>query len=248
MIRIERDGPALVVTLARLDKKNALSLELLSALRTAIDQASADVDVRAVVLANEGPIFAAGGDLGEIARAMEDADGASRVLEMTDHVDALAACDVPVIAAVAGDIYGGGCELLVACDLSVMERGRTLSFKHARMGLTPAWGGTARLFERAGPLGAARALFTSETIDADRAVALGLVNEVVEHGDAKSRALALASEVALAGRAVISTQKRLLAEVRRDWAKAAKARENAAFTSLFGGPDHRRAMERFRKP
>ena len=247
MIHEERDGPALVITLARSEKKNALSKVLLEALATAMARASDDQTVRAVVLSHEGPVFAAGGDLDEIAGALQRERGAAEVLALAEHIDSIGRCDVPVIAAIGGDVYGGGCELVLACDLAAMERGKTLSFKHARMGLSPAWGGTARLLERAGPPRAARALFTAETVDATAALEMGIVSEVVSPGSARARALEIANAIAISGRAVIRAQKRLLRELREPAWRAAKEREDAAFESLWGGPDHRHAMARFEK-
>ena len=104
---------------------------------------------------------------------------------VVDLGEELAACeraDVPVIAAVQGDVYGGGCEFLLLCDLVIVESHAEIAFRHAKMGLSPAWGGLTRLVERVGPIEAARLLFTAEKIDAAEARRIGMVNEVVPEG------------------------------------------------------------------
>jgi hypothetical protein len=140
-VRVDQRGHARLVTVSRPEKKNALDLRTADALREAIDDAAGDDEVRGIVLMGEGNVFLSGGDLGEIARALEEADGAERVLEMGRLLGAIERAPVPVVAAVTGDVYGGGCELVLLCDFVIVEASAGFSFRHARMGLSPAWGG-----------------------------------------------------------------------------------------------------------
>src|ERR1700751_3756561 len=121
---------------------------------------------------------------------------------------------VPGIPAVQGDAYGGGCELLLLCDLAIVESHAQLAFRHAKMGLSPAWGGLTRLVERVGPVEAARLLYTAEKIDAAEALRIGLCNEVVPRGSARARAIARVSRVAENPRGSVAALKRALREVR----------------------------------
>lgn len=249
MIEETTSGGARVVTLARPEKRNALSSELARALADAVRRAGHDPSVRAVVLASRGPVFAAGGDLDELAAIATHKSGAEQVLAIGDELEAILACPVPVVAAVTGDVYGGGCELLLQCDLSVMERGTKLSFRHARMGLSPAWGGTARLVERVGPTLAARLLFTAEVVSADAAREAGLVTEVVDEGCALARALAIATEIEKADRDVIAAHKALLRGALGAARASAKELEAETFRRLWGERAHQRAMSgRAKKP
>ena len=245
MIREETIAAARIVTLARPEKRNALSSEVARALGRAIERAGADESVRAVVLAAEGNVFAAGGDLDELAMVVGAAEGALHVLAIGQEIESILACPVPVIAAVSGDVYGGGCELLLLCDLAVMEDHARVSFRHARMGLSPAWGGTARLLERVGPTLAARLLFTSELVGAEGAVRLGLVCENVPSGGSMARALAIAEEIAKADREVIAAHKKLLRDALHGSRRAVKECEDETFRTLWGSAAHRRAMESF---
>lgn len=238
------DGPtAAVLTLARPEKKNALSTEMVTALVDAVRRANEDPSVRAIVLGADGDVFAAGGDLDEIAAALASPDGAGEIIAMGTRIRVLEEVDLPVLMAVSGDVYGGGCELTLLGDVVVLEEHARLSFRHARMGLAPAWGGTTRLVERVGPTVASRMLFTAERIDAATAARTGLVTEVVEKGASTERCVAIAREIAKAARSTIAGQKRGLHRARASMRGAAAADAEAeTFTSLFGGAAHVAAM------
>jgi enoyl-CoA hydratase/carnithine racemase len=236
---------AAMLTLARPEKKNALSAAMISALVDAVTRANADDRVRAIVLAADGDVFAAGGDLDEIAAALASPDGASEIVAVGARLGVFEEVDVPVLLAMSGDVYGGGCELTLLADIVVVEEHARLSFRHARMGLAPAWGGTARLVERVGPTVAARMLFTAERIDAGTAERTGLVTEAVASGKSAERCVGIAREIAKAARSTIAAQKRGLLRARAAIRSAAEASaaEADVFRSLFGGPAHIAAMK-----
>lgn len=236
------ENAATILTLARPEKKNALSREMVGALTDALARANEDVDVRAVILAADGDVFAAGGDLDEIAAALALPDGAGEVIALGEQLRVIEELEVPVLMAVGGDVYGGGCELTLMADVVVLERHARLSFRHARMGLAPAWGGAPRLVERVGPTVAARMIFTAEMVDAATADRTGLVTEVVERGAAVARCVAIARDIAKAARSAIAGDKRSLRGVREAMRGASAAAEAAAFRSLFGGEAHLAAM------
>jgi enoyl-CoA hydratase len=121
--------------------------------------AAVDPSVRGVVVTGEGSeSFVSGGDLRELSELAKADGGLDEVLAMAEQMSIIEACDVPVIAAVQGDTHGGGCELLLLCDMVIIEEHASLAFRHAKMGLSPAWGGMTRLIERVGPLEASRLL------------------------------------------------------------------------------------------
>jgi len=238
-------GPASlarVLTLARPEKKNAISTELAETLADAIDRASDDETVRAVILSAEGDVFAAGGDLDEIAQSMSG-EGAARRLEIGMRLQRMEACTVPVLAAVNGDVYGGGCELVLLTDIVLAEAHVRFSFRHARMGLAPAWGGTGRLIERTSLAFATRALLTAESINANNARVSGLVSDVVPTGAALAKCITIANEIARSSRAGVTGVKASIQASRRAARKASSSAEAEIFQKLFGGPAHREAME-----
>src|SRR5262249_52128527 len=146
--------------------------------------------------------------------------------------------DIPVIAAVQGDVFGGGCELLLLCDFVIVEEHASLEFRHAKMGLSPAWGGLTRLVERAGPLEAAHLLLTAEKVGAEAALRMGIVNEIVATGSSRTRAVALVNRIADNPRSAVAAIKRALREVREARRGDALARERRVFEEMWGAPDH----------
>lgn len=245
-LRVESIGDAVVLTLDRPERRNAIDRALARRLGEAIRLASADPRVRGIVITGGGSeVFVAGGDLREIDQLARDGVPSGEVLGMSSDLAICEESDVPVIAAVQGGVFGGGCELLLLCDFVFMEDHAELAFRHAKMGLTPAWGGMTRLVERVGPLEATRLLLTAEKISAAEALRIGLVNEVVPRGGAKHRAVAQVNRIADNPRTTVTALKRAMVRVREARRGASLEHERDAFSERWGGPDHRRAMDEF---
>lgn len=197
--RSDRDGVA-TLTLNRPSARNALSLAMLSALRDAFANLSAEESVRAVVLAAQGPAFCAGHDLKEMTAFRADPDrGAARFSELFDLCSAvmmaIPALPQPVVAAVEGIATAAGCQLVASCDLAVAGQEARFATPGVQIGLfcsTPMVALSRNLSRKA----AMHMLLTAELADADEAKALGLVNTVVPAGTASEEAQRLASAIA----------------------------------------------------
>ena len=195
-------------TLVRPHAANAIDLATTDALEAAIASIEASTPPyrpRAIVLtaasrsgAEPGArdIFCAGADLGELVATVDPEPFSRRMTALLARLEALPSV---VVAAIEGDVYGGGCELLTACDLRVAEAHVTFAFRHARMGLTTGWGGTTRLSRMVGIGAAKRLLLTGLPCDAAEALRIGFVERVVERGAAVSEALRIAAAVAQGG-------------------------------------------------
>lgn len=245
-LQVEAAGDAVVLTIDRPDRRNAVDRALARRLGEAIRIAAADPRVRGVVLTGTGEdVFVAGGDVNELSALTNQGANGVEVIAMFEDLSIIEACDVPVIAAVQGSVFGGGCEMLLLCDFVFIEEHAAVSFRHAKMGLSPAWGGMTRLVERIGPLEATRLLLTAEKIGADEALRMGLVNEVVPRGAARDRAVAQVNRIADNPRTTVAAMKRALRGVREARRGAAIELERAAFSERWGGPDHREAMDAF---
>lgn len=244
-LQIEIVGAALVITVDRPATRNAIDGATAQGIAAAITAASENEAIRGVILAAKGSTYLSGGDLNLLTALAFDARGADAVLALGADLTAIEASPLPVVAAVSGDVFGGGCEIVLLCDLVVVEEHAAFAFRHARMGLSPAWGGLTRLVERVGPLEAARLLFTAEKVDATEALRLGLVNEVVARGAARTRALARIATIAENPRGSVAALKRTLGAVREARRGAAIEREREGFTSRWGNPDHRAAIQAF---
>jgi methylglutaconyl-CoA hydratase len=181
-LRTEQDGGVLRITLARPERRNAFDAELIRELREAFS--AVGDEVRAVILAGEGPSFCAGADV-EWQRASIDltfeqnVEDALRLHEMLAAVDA---CPAPVVARVQGYALGGGSGLVACADVVVVAPDATFGFTEVRLGIIPAVI-SPFVFAKIGP-GAARHLFLSgERFDAATALRIGLVHEVTDELD-----------------------------------------------------------------
>ncbi len=212
-------GPIAVLTLNRPERRNALSRGLIAALSDAFDAIEAHPGVRAVVLAAHGPSFCAGMDLKEASARDPDTPEASRAavadtMAIADLIDRVHRFPRPVVAAVAGDALAGGAGLALACDLVVLADGARIGFPEVRRGLVAAIV-LQDLVRQAGDRPARELLLTGLPIDADRALAWGLVNRVVPAARCLDAALALAAGVVEGGPVALATTKQLLDESSR---------------------------------
>jgi enoyl-CoA hydratase/carnithine racemase len=245
-VRVDRAGDAAVLTIDRPATKNAIDRATAKLIGDTVRIAAADPSVRGVVITGEGAdSFVSGGDLKDLQAIAAGGEGGKPVLEMFEHLSACETCEVPVIAAVQGDVFGGGCELLLLCDLVIMEEHASLAFRHAKMGLSPAWGGMTRLLERVGPIEAARLLFTAEKISAEEARRIGFINQVAPTGAARTQAIARINRIADNPRTTVASLKRTLHAVREASRTEAMKRERQGFTDAWGGEDHLQAMSAF---
>ncbi|NUP13854.1 MAG: enoyl-CoA hydratase/isomerase family protein [Polyangiaceae bacterium] len=246
-VRVETRGSARIITLAREAKRNALARQTVEEIAAALNDAASDETIRGIVVAAEGDVFMAGGDLSEFAAFLEAPDAAERVIEMGQKLAVIETLPVPVICAVAGDVYGGGCEFLLLADAVLAEPHATFSFRHVQMGLSPAWGGASRLLERVGPLAATRLLLTADPVIAKEARRVGLITDVVDHGTALDAACAMVERIARHDWAVVAENKRALMAARSIQRASLAQIEGDSFKSLWAGPAHRAAMSRGRK-
>ena len=187
-----RDG-LMVWTLARPDRSNALSRDLLRRLGELARATHGRRDVRAVIITGEGDkAFCAGADLKE--RKTMSLDEVRELLPLYELAfGAIDRLDKPVIAAINGVAFGGGLELALACDLRVMAEGALVGLTETALGIIPGAGGTQRLTRLLGEARAKQLILLAERIHAQEALRLGLVQRVTAPGQS---ALACALELA----------------------------------------------------
>src|SRR5262245_53365306 len=185
-------GNVRLLTLNRPQARNALSRDLIRAAYAALTQADADDSVRAVVLTGADPAFCAGVDLKEAQR-----DGLKYFEEFRSQscIAAVAKMRTPIVGAINGATFTGGLEMALGCDFLVASERAVFADTHARVGILPAGGMTARLPQLVGHAMARRLSMTGEVVDAARAEGIGLVTEVVPHQRVVDRALELATQI-----------------------------------------------------
>ncbi len=210
-VLVERRERVVVLQLNRPDQLNALSTRLMDELLEALRAADADASVGAVVIAGHDRAFVAGADIkGMRDRPLHDVltAPASRFWMR------LAEIEVPLVAAVSGPAFGGGCELALACDLVVASETAVFSQAEIKVGILPGGGGTQRLARAIGKHRAMEIVLTGCPVSAQEAKGLGFVNHVVAPDRWRDAALELAAEVAagpplavrLAKRAVLAAE------------------------------------------
>lgn len=189
-----------LLTLNRPEKLNALSNELLAAINAALDGIELDPAVRVVVITGAGRAFSAGADIAAFQQHMEagPAQAVARIMrpghQMTRRVESF---PKPVITAVNGLAFGGGCELVEASHMALAAEGAIFSKAEINIGIIPTFGGTQRLPRNVGRKAAIELILTGRTFDAQEAAGLGLVNRVVPAADLLEAALSLAADLAM---------------------------------------------------
>lgn len=206
IVRTADRGPVRVITLNRPAARNALSRDLNRALYAALTAADADAAVSAVVLTGSDPAFCAGVDLKEAAR-----DGLRYFEDFRSHscIAAVAAMHTPVVGAINGATFTGGLEIALGCDFLLASEHAVFADTHARVGILPGGGMTARLPQLVGAAMARRLSMTGEVVDAVRAERIGLVTEVVPHERLLTRAVELAVQIADVPRATMRSLKQI---------------------------------------
>lgn len=190
----EADG-IVTITLNRPDRLNAFVGHMRRDLAEALEEAGSDPHVRVVVINGEGRAFCSGGDVQFLAELLErnDAEEFARILGAARRVIlAIRHMTKPVIASIEGPAAGAGFNLALACDLRIASRTATFSQSFAKIGFHPDWGGTYFLPRMVTSNIACELFFLGDTIDANEAFRLGLINRVVapEELEAETQKLA----------------------------------------------------------
>ena len=182
-VRVERLDGVLAVTLARPERRNALTVAMYSALAEAIEGAASEPSLRAITIRGEGPDFTAGNDLNDFLAALPRDSGDIPVWPL---LRALARNQVPLIAAVHGNAVGIGTTILLHCDLVIAEESARFSLPFVDLGLVPEAASSLLLPRLAGRRRAARYLLLGEPFGAEEALEAGLVSHVVANGELES--------------------------------------------------------------
>jgi enoyl-CoA hydratase/carnithine racemase len=188
------DGGVATVTLNRPDKRNAMNMALLAALRARFDELDQNPEVRVVIVRGGGPAFCSGMDLKEMEeRRGIPGDPESGVIEVLQRVER---SRHPTIAMVHGDAIAGGCELALHCDLRVAADVARFGMPLARIGLVVPFPLGQKLVEVIGPAHTRHLLFTGQPIDAKRALEIGMVHQVVGAAEVEVATYQLAQGIA----------------------------------------------------
>ncbi|WP_321475506.1 enoyl-CoA hydratase [uncultured Paludibaculum sp.] len=204
-IYTQQDGPVQTVTLARPERRNALSLQLMRELTGCLEEIAANTSVQAVIVAAEGKVFSSGHDLSEMT-ARTEADYREIFEVCTTMMETLQRLPQPVIAQVQGLATAAGCQLVAACDLAVAGEQAAFATPGVKIGLfctTPM----VPLSRAIGRKRALEMLLTGRVVSAEEAAQWGLVNRVVGSAELAEATRALADQVASASSFTVSLGK-----------------------------------------
>jgi len=243
LVLAERHDGVAQLTLHR-PPMNALSAALLGELAAAAGRLADDPTVKAVVVTGGEKAFAAGADIEEFG----DQSSARRIgAAFRAAFDAVAAIPRPVVAAIRGYALGGGLELALACDLRVAGTGARLGQPEILLGIIPGAGGTQRLPRLVGPARAKDLVWSGRQVRADEALAIGLVDRVVDDDEVVDAASRWAGQLAKGAVAAMGLAKTAIDRGLDGSLAAGLDLEADAFVEAFGTDDAATGIESFRR-
>jgi enoyl-CoA hydratase len=246
---IERPSNGVVVfRLNRPQVRNALNLAIRMELAEAVTRFAADPAIRCLVITGSDKAFASGADLSEMAEATPDEVKEHNVQQ---YWRAISDCPKPLIAAVEGYALGGGLELALCADIIVAGEGARLGLPEIKVGILPGGGGTQRLARLVGLKRAMLLLMTGRMFGAAEALAMGVISEMTPAGQALSRALEIAAEIAAMPPIAVAEIKRVTNEGVNQPLDTALLLEQRTYEALYATADQKEGMRAFlekRKP
>ena len=229
------------LTLNRRDKRNALNGELFDALDDALETIEADASIACVVLRGAGKAFCAGADLGGVGTGTSGGNPHAN----QKVIERLSTLPVPTVAAIHGVCFTGGLELALGCDVLIADCSARFADTHGKWGFVGTWGISQRLPRRVGTMTAKTMMFTSRVVEADEALAMGLVWQVVDEGALDQAVAAFASQVLTNSAHTNRSVKRLLLDTEEMALGDALAHEADNYPGM--APDCREPLAAFAK-
>lgn len=242
---IETNDGVATLTVNRAQSLNALNSEVLGELECALYELNMDDGVKVVVLTGAGEkAFVAGADIKEMAE-MSSFEGHAFALKGQRVMLLMEKMKKPVIAAVNGYALGGGLELALACDFVYASRKARVGFPEVTLGIMPGFGGTQNLARLIGPNKANEMIFTGRMLDADKACAWGIVNEVFAPEELLTKTLETAKAIAQVGTLGVGYAKDAIANGLNMGKEDGFRYEASLFGVLFATEDQREGMGAF---
>lgn len=242
LVLSEFHGSVAILRLNRPKALNALSPEMLEALCEALEAADQEDTIRAIVITGNERAFAAGADI----QAMADSSPMDIIrVDTLGYWQRMRRIQKPLIAAVSGYVYGGGCELAMQCDLIVASETARFAQPEIKLGIMPGAGGTQRLTKAVGPYRAMEMILTGEPIGAEEAYRHGLVNRVVPVERYQEEAVQLAHSIAERPPIAVRLAREAVRQGLENTLREGLEIERRNFTTLFDTQDQAEGMHAF---
>jgi len=250
ILKIEINDRIAVVTISRPAALNALNSSFFREFNHLLDDLEPRDDIRVMVITGEGKAFVAGADIAEMS-GMDSTTGTTFSTTGQRTFDRMEQMPFPVIAAVNGFALGGGCELAMACDFRIASKLAKFGQPEMNLGLIPGYAGTQRLSRLTGLGNALWLILTAETISADDALRIGLVQKLTEPEALLEETMKIATRIAGNGSQAGPVSKRVIRKGMEMDFRAASDMESEEFGRLFDHPATHEGMKAFlekRKP
>jgi enoyl-CoA hydratase len=249
-IKIEKKEGIATIKINRPQVLNALNKETISELTSAVEELDADNKLKVVILTGEGKAFIAGADIKQMSE-MTPLEGKKFAELGHNMLMKIENSRLPFIAAINGYALGGGCEVLMACDICIAAKSAKLGQPEINLGVHPGFGGTQRLPRLVGRMKAKELMFTGKNIDAEEACNIGLVNMIVDDDKLMETAHKLANQIASKSTVQTAFIKSLVNKGADIDINTACSLEISYFSSSFSTNDQKEGMKAFlekRKP
>jgi enoyl-CoA hydratase/carnithine racemase len=241
-VRVEKDGAVVSITLARPERRNAITIAMYAALADAVEQASSDPAIRVIVLRGEGQDFAAGNDLADFLEARPRGD---EEIAVWRFLRVLCACETPLVAAVHGNCVGIGTTMLLHCDLVVAEEATRFSLPFVDLGLVPEAASSLLLPRLAGRRTAARYLLLAEPFGVDEALSIGLVSHRADTRQLEAELRVIIEQLLAKPAEALRATQRLLRYGARDEIVERMRLEGGVFADRLNSPEVKAAITAF---
>ena len=245
-IKVEIDSKVCTGTINRPERKNAMDVDTFMELSDLVDQIEHNDEILALIITGNGnESFSSGGDL----KYLKTLDTLHKGREMSsvcgNVLDRIEGLDIPVIGAINGYAFGGGCEFALACDYRIASKEATFGFRQITMGIMTSWGGGKRLVRTVGKSKALMLLLTGDIISAKEALDLGFVDLVVEKNEVLPFAKELAGRIVKNAPLSIRFIKKFINSCVDMSGRDANLLETELFSILWGSEDHNEAVDAF---
>lgn len=241
-VKVERHGRVVVVTLVATKSLNALSKSLKNDLKAALEAADADHNTGCIILTGSGKAFIAGADIKEMNN-QSFVDVTKDDLSVS--LQAVSRVRVPIIAAINGFAFGGGCEVAMMADIIVASEKAVFGQPEIKLGIIPGGGGTQRLIRQIGKSKAMALILTGRNMSAEEAEKAGLAERVCKHEELMPYCMKMAEEIANMGRVATMLGKEATNAAYETSLAAGVDLEKNMFYSLFATDDKKEGMGAF---
>ncbi|MCK5773527.1 MAG: enoyl-CoA hydratase/isomerase family protein [Thermoplasmata archaeon] len=247
---VDKENGIAVIRINRPKALNALNEDTLRDLMHAVTELEVDTEIKVVILTGEGKAFIAGADIKHMSNLTPLE---AKIFAEYGHnlLNKIEGSRLPFIAAVNGYALGGGCEVMMACDIAIASKKALLGQPEINLGISPGFGGTQRMTRHVGRMKAKELLLTGDNISADEALRLGLVNRVVEPETLMEEAMVTARKIASKSSVQTAFIKALVNKGADIDLATANYLEISYFSSSFSTHDQKEGMAAFiekRKP